>query len=55
MRSAVIFKVRIRVVLFKQVINKHLRMNASVHLESLTEMPQPFKWAKYRYLDKLTV
>ena len=26
-------------ILFAQVINKHLRMNASIDLESLTEIP----------------
>ena len=42
MRSAVNFKVRTLLVLFGQVINKHLRMNTSINLESLTEMPQQF-------------
>ena len=62
MRSAVNFKVlRICLVLFAQVINKHLSMNASINLESLKEMPQHFRRGKcphikkYRYLDKLTV
>ena len=41
--------------------NKHLRMNASINLESLTEMPQHFgrekfpHKKKYRYLDKLAL
>ena len=36
-------------------------MNASINLESLTEMPQHFGWEKfphkkkYRYLDKLAL
>ena len=42
MRSAVNFKVRTSLVLFGKVINKHLRMNTSINLESLTEMPQHF-------------
>ena len=40
MRSAVNFKVRTLLVLFGPIINKHLRMNTSINLESLTEMPQ---------------
>ena len=61
MRSAVNFKVRILLVLFTPVINKHLRMNGSLNKEPLTEMPQHFGQTKYRhkkkirYLDKLTV
>ena len=61
MRSPVNFKVRILLVLFTPVINKHLRMNGSLNLESLTEVPQHFEQTKYRhkkkirYLDKLTV
>ena len=61
MRSAVNFKVKIWLVLFAKVIDKHFRMNASINLESLTEMLKPFGGAKcphtkkYRYLDKLTV
>ena len=42
MRSATNFKVRTLQVLFAQVINKDLRMNTSISLESLTEMPQHF-------------
>ena len=38
MRSAVDFKVRILLILLAQVITKHLRLSAFVHLESLTEM-----------------
>ena len=61
MRSAVNFKVRTSLVLFGKVINEHLRMNTSINLESLTEMPQHFEWTKclhkekIRYLNKLTV
>ena len=36
------FKVRTLQVLLAQVINKHHRMNTSINLESLTEMPQHF-------------
>ena len=39
MMSAVNFKVRTLPGLFGQVINKHLRMNASINLELLTEIP----------------
>ena len=42
MWSAAKFKVRIWLVLFAQVINKHLWMNASINLEPLTEMSQHF-------------
>ena len=38
MRSAVNFKVRILLILFTKVINKHLRMNGSMNLEPLREM-----------------
>ena len=61
MRSAINFKVTTSLVLFGQVTNKHLRMNTSINLESLTEMPQHFGRAKClhkktnRYLNKLTV
>ena len=61
MRSDVNFKVRTLLVLLGQVIHKHLRMNTVINLESLTEVPQHFGWAKClhkkknRYLDKLTV
>ena len=61
MKSAINFKVRTLLILFGQVINKYLRMNTSINLESLTEMPQHFGHAKCplkkknRYLDKLTV
>ena len=37
--TAVNFKVRILLIFFAQVIIKHLRMNAFMTLESLTEMP----------------
>ena len=57
MRSAVNFKVRILLVLLAQVINKNLRMNTSINLESL--MPQHFGRAKCPHkkknLDILTV
>ena len=43
------FKVRILLVLFTQVINKHLRMNDSINLESLTEMLQHFGKAKCQH------
>ena len=55
------FKVRILLILFAQVMNKHLRMNASINFEFLAEMLQNFGRAtcqhkkKNRYLDKLTV
>ena len=61
MRSVVNFKVGILIVLFTQVINKHLKLNGFINLESLIEMPQHFRRAKCRhkkknrYLDKLTV
>ena len=59
MRSAANFKVRTLQVLFAQVINKHLRMNTSINLESLAEMPQHnaefLHKKKNTYLDKLTV
>ena len=54
-------KVRILQVLFAQVINKHLGMNTSINLDSLTEMSQNFWRSEYlhkkkdTYLDKLTV
>ena len=41
-RGGIWVKVRTLQVLFAQVINKHLRMNTSENLESLTEMPQHF-------------
>ena len=40
MRSTVNFKVRILRILFAQVIDKHLRLNDSTNLQSLTELPQ---------------
>ena len=46
MKSAINFKVRTLLILFGQVINKYLRMNTSINLESLTEMPQHFGHAK---------
>ena len=49
MRSAVNFKVRTLLILYAQIINKHLTMNASMILESLTEMPQHFKRPKYTH------
>ena len=52
-RSAVNFKVRTCLVLFAQVINKHLRMNASINLEPLTEMSQHFGWAKCAHTKKI--
>ena len=62
MRTAVNYKVRTLLALFGQVINKHLRVNTSINLESLREMPQHFGWTeclhtqkKDRYLDKSTV
>ena len=61
MRPLVDFKVGILIVLFTQVINKHLKLNGFINLEPLIEMPQHFGQAKCRhkkknrYLDKLTV
>ena len=52
MRSAVNFKVRILLVLFTQVINKNIRMNGSINLDSLTEMSQHFGQAKCRHKKK---
>ena len=52
MRSAVHFKVRTLLVLFIQVINKHLRINGSLNLGSLTEMPQHFERKKYQHKKK---
>ena len=55
MRSAVNFIVRILRVLFTQVSNKHLRMNDSINLEFLTEMPQHFGRAKCWHKKKKDV
>ena len=58
MRSAVNFKVTTLLALFRKVINKQLRINTSINLESLTEMPQQFGWAKClrkKKIDKLKV
>ena len=52
MTSAVNFKVRTLLVLLGQVINKHLRMNTSINLESLTEMPEHLGWAKCLHKKK---
>ena len=52
MRSAVNCKVRTLLVLFGQVINKHLRINTSINLESLTEMSQQFGWAQCLHKKK---
>ena len=43
MRSTVNFKVRILQIFFAQVINKHLRLNASINLQSLIELSQHLK------------
>ena len=60
--STVNFKVRILLILLAQVINKHLRMNASINLEYLTEVLQNFRRVrkcphkkKNRYPDNLAV
>ena len=42
MKSAVNFKAETLLVLYGQVINKHLRMKTSINLESLTEIPKHF-------------
>ena len=62
MKSTVNFKAETLLVLYGQVINKHLRMKTSINLESLTEIPKhfggggrPAQEKKNRYLDKLTV
>ena len=55
MRSAANFKLRILLVLFTQIINKHLRMNGSINLEFLIEMPQHFGQAKRRHKKKIDV
>ena len=52
-RSAVHFKIKTCLVLFAQVINKHLRMNASINLESLTGMSQHFGRAKCAHTKKI--
>ena len=57
MRSAVNFKVRILLILFAQVINKHFRINTSINLESLAEISQHFERKKLSsfqtlFLDK---
>ena len=52
MRSAVNFKVRTLLVLFGQVINKHLRMNTSINLEHLTEM---LGWAKCLHKKEIDI
>ena len=53
--SAVNFKVRILLALLGQVINKHLRMNTSINLESLTEMPEQLGWAKCLHKKKIDI
>ena len=45
-RSAVNFKVTILLVMLTEIINKHLMMNGSINLETLTETPQHFRRAK---------
>ena len=55
MRSAVNFKVRTLLALFGQVINKHLRMNTIMNLESLTEMPQHFRRVKFLHKKKTDI
>ena len=52
-RSAANFKLRILLVLFTQIINKDLRMNGSINLEFLIEMPQHFGRAKRRQKKKI--
>ena len=47
MRSAVNFKVRTLLVLLGRIVNKHFRMNTSINLESLPEMPQHLQ----KYMD----
>ena len=42
MKSTVNFKAETLLVLYGQVINKHLRMKTSINLESLTEIPKHF-------------
>ena len=36
-------------------VNKHLRMNAFINLESLTEMPQHLGWVKYPHKKKIDI
>ena len=55
MRSAVNFKVRTLLGLFGRVINKHLRMNTSINLESSSEMPQHIGQAKCLHKKKIHI
>ena len=55
MMSAVNFKVRTLPGLFGQVISKHLRMNASINLEFLTEIPGQNVWAKCLHKKKIYI
>ena len=52
MKSAVNFKAETLLVLYGQVINKHLRMKTSINLESLTEIPKHFGGRGGEYLHK---
>ena len=52
MTSVVNFKVRTLLVLFEEVVNKNYRMNTSINLESLSEMPQQFGLAKFVHKKK---
>ena len=52
MKSAVNFKAETLLVLYGQVINKHLRMKTSINLESLTEIPKHFGGGGGEYLHK---
>ena len=46
---------QIWLVLFAQVTDKHLRMNASKNLESLTEMPKHFGRAKCPHTKNIDI
>ena len=54
MKSAVKYKVRTLLVLFTKVINKHLRMNGSINLESLTDA-STLRAAKCRLKKKIDI
>ena len=55
LKDAANFKVRILHVLFAQVVNKHVRVNASINLEPLKKVPQHFGWAKCPHKKKIDI
>ena len=52
MKTAVNFKARTLLVLFGQVTNKHIKMNTSIILEFLLEIPQYIVRAKCLHKKK---